>query len=262
LTKLYRMLMMGLFVLLLIQGGSFDFAKAQGSESHTYYFPLIQKFEQPRVDNFSGEDPEWTVLYMKNDPKDGFCERRDGVLYCEIQDNSAMIIAHPGWWTQGDFELEVKAHFDRPRDDSTMKTLNGLGIVFNGNEDWTKGYAFMLAYGGAQHHWALFRFDGRVTSGPQNGNPDITYLSKWGGAPSFVKNWDRWNRLKVRRIRDRIYLYCNGYRMPLPAPYYTYVQDSKYYPGGYVGIIITSYEAKYERIEFDNFALTPVSGPY
>ena len=260
--KLYRLLIISLFALLLIQGSAFDLARAQGPGAHHYYFPAMFKGEPIRLDDFSTLDPVWTVLNMKSSDSDTFFEKRDGVFYCELRDNSDRWIAHPGWRPLGDFKLEVDARFDRPddpnRDTPPAQTRSGLGVLFGGSDDWSEGYAFMLGYFGRQHQWALLRFDGRKADGEYK----TAKLINYGGAPPFVKGFAGWNHLEIVRIRDRIYLYCNGQRMPMPAPYYTYVQDGKYGTRRLVGVTTSTWEWNFDKIEFDNFELTPLSMPY
>jgi hypothetical protein len=263
LSKLKRFLILGItaVILLSLKGGPGDTSQASGSNgTHDYYFPLMFKPEPVLYDDFSDTDPEWGVLNMQPTPSKTFFRHERGLLYAEIRDNADRYVASPAWRPMGDFKLQVKARFDRPHegDDPPFQTRNGLGLVFGGNYNWTEHYAYMLGYWGRQHAWALIRYDGRNSEGKDKSKS----LQKYGGAPSFVKGFDGWNRLQVTRIRDRIYLFCNGHRMPVGEPYYTYIQDGKYGTNRYVGLTITSWEASFEKIEFDDFRLTPLSMPY
>ncbi|MBN1582377.1 MAG: hypothetical protein JXA89_16845 [Anaerolineae bacterium] len=261
-SKLKRFLILAVTVLLLLslKGHPGDITRAQeGDGNFKYYFPTILQAEPVLYDDFADEDPEWMVKNMQSE-SDTFFRHERGLLYAEIRDNADRFVAYPGWRPQGDFRLEVRASFDRPDDGDTppFQTRNGLGLVFGASDDWTEQYAYMLGYWGVQHAWALIRYDGKKPDGS-----DISKdLSSYGGAPWFVKGFDSWNHLSVRRVKDLIYLYCNGHRMPMPEPYYTYIQDGRYGTNRLVGLTITSWEASYDRIEFDDFKLTPLSMPY
>lgn len=258
-----RILILGItavFVLSL-KGNPGDTISAQGSDDvYLAYFPIWFKAQSVLYDNFADEDPQWFVKNMHPTPSDTFFRHERGLLYAEIRDNADRFVAWPGWRPQGDFTLEVRARFDRPYKgpEPPFQTRNGLGLIFGASNDMTQHYAYMLGYWGVQHAWGLIRYDGKT---PEGG--DISEnLSRYGGAPGFVNGFDAWNHLSVTRIKDLIYLYCNGYQMPMPAPYYTYVQDGTYGTNRLVGLTITSWEGSFDKIEFDDFKLTPLSMPY
>jgi hypothetical protein len=218
--------------------------RAQGDES-LIYLPVINQVPPPRegLDDFEDQVPTWRVLNLVRQPeaKDGLFRYVDGMLRGEIWDNAARLVASPPWVASGHFKLEVDARFAY----STKKSLDGLGLVFGGNEDFTEYYAFMLAYGGTQHFWGIYRFDGyRAVSIDRDG-----YI----GAPGFVNDWDGWNHLAVIRDGAKILLYCNGKQLRDLGEDYT---DSKYGADRLVGLTITSYELNRHDIYFDNFQLT------
>jgi hypothetical protein len=131
-----------------------------------------------------------------------------------------------------------------------------LGLVFGGSDDWGEQYAYMLGYYGRKHAWALVRYNS-AKSGDNK-----TLAGFWKGAPNFVKGFSGWNHLRILRKNDLIALYCNGYKMPMPEPYYTYIRDAKYGTKRLVGLTLTSWEADFDKIEFDDFKLTPLGMPY
>jgi hypothetical protein len=215
--------------------------------------------EPPRsgFDDFSDQDPEWKYYFPKLDIKDGEFYHRDGRLVGKIWDNSGWVVASPGWRPLGDFRLEVDAHF---KSDIVGNYVNTLGLVFGGGkpvwhpqrELWvlSEFYEYALAYKSAQHLWTVRRRDA---------NWNVHYLQGWGGVPSFVGSRDRWNHFEVLRIQDKIHVYCNGRRMPSqPAEGYT---DGTYGTNRLVGVSIGSWELDRGEMEFDNFALTPLSPP-
>lgn len=245
-----------LFVALFFRG---EMEGARAQDEHKLYFPLVIQAERVRVDTFDRTELGWTILNMKGagDPSQTFFEIRNNRLYSKIKDNSDRWIIYPGWRPMGDFSLEVDARFLWPNDPSSPQTYSGLGMVWGGNDTWMEGYGYLLGFAGEQHSWGVSRFDGM-----SGGKPIVTNLTHWGGAPGFVKNWDNWNHMAISRIRDRIYVYCNGYPMPLPGPYYDFLSDNKYGTNRLVGLTVTSWEWSQDEIEFDNFTLTPLSMPY
>jgi hypothetical protein len=225
--------------------------RAQGTVAHKaflpwirttgwLYIPFVRDMEPIRFDDFEDEDPEWQQ-WLPKDPKDGFFEHMNGLYAAHIHDNSAMIIASPGWRTYGDFKLEVDGQHLAP----LKKSFNGLGLAFGGDDEWTGFYALMIAAGAAQNFWSVVRFD----------NTRARYLTNSGyrGGPNFMKDWDGINRLMVVRIGDMITAYCNG--KPLPSGS---ARDDTYGPGRQVGLVVTSYEFSWGQIRFDNFLLTPL----
>jgi len=219
------------------------------------YLPLIYRPEPVRFDDFEDGDPEWIVTNRARQPEDKDGTFRHtlieepwyGVLRGEVRDNAVRLVATPGWRPLGDFRLDVDARFRNKK----HKSLDGLGLVFGGNDDFSEYYVFMLANGAAQHFWGIFRFEGYDSHSIDRD----AYI----GAPGFVHDWDGWNRLTVVRVQDQILLYCNGRKM-LDQPYdYT---DAHYGTNRLVGLTITSYELNWQDVDFENFRLTPLSMPY
>jgi hypothetical protein len=219
-------------------------ANAQGNH---LYFPIVYKAEPERFDDFSDTDPEWTVYYPKNDLKDGYYEHRNGVLVGKVRDNSALVIASPGWRPQGDFKLEMDARFSY----DGGQYVNTMGIVFGGNDDWSEWYGFMLVYIGVQHQWGVVRYD----------HGDIYYLEDYDGVQKFVGGGNSWNHMKVVRRQDRIYVYINGRRLDSDNGDDVYI-DGRYGTNRQVGVIVGAWELNRGESEFDNFHLTPLSMPY
>jgi len=263
LTKIHRLFLISVLtvaVLLLLRGSAHDLVKAQASQDHKCFFPYIFKPETVHLDDFADQDPQWSMLNMQPTASDTFCRHERRLFYCEIRDNADRYVMYPGWRPLGDFKLEVNARFDRPyrRDPPAFQTRNGLGLIFGASDDWRQQYAYMLGYWGEQHAWAFLRYDGQTAEGK-----DIkTALSPYGGAPNYVYGYDSWNHLMIIRRGDMIILYCNGIRMPMPPPHYTYIMDGTYGTNRLIGLTITSWEASFEKIEFDNFKYTPLSMPY
>lgn len=255
-TRLYRLLTSGALILVLLfvlKGGANNGASAQAA--FHVYFPMMHQPEPVRFDDFADEDPVWHVVNMQS-PSDSFFRHERGVLYAEIRDNADRYVAWPGWRPMGDFKLEVDARFDPVT--PSFQTRNGLGLVFGGSNGWWQQYAYILGYWGSQPAWGLTRYDGKK----ENGDDIKHKISAFGGAPGSCKGHDSWNHLAVVRIRDLIYLYCNGGTMPAEPPDYTYFRDGTYGTNRLVGLMISSWEADFDRIEFDNFMLTPLSMPY
>jgi hypothetical protein len=212
------------------------------------YFPLVFKAEPVRLDDFQDQDPVWQTKFRE--AKDGSFFYRSGRLVGLIKDNRANSIAWPGWRPLADYKLEVDARFYDGR------WLNGLGLVFAGNDDWTEYYAFMLSYNFDQHNWTVARAKPKEGSDP----PDIDFKwltdFGWGGAPSFVAARNRWNHLMVVRVGNTIEVYINGYLMPDGT-----FTDGTYGRNRLVGVLVSSYEWSVGDMEFDNFQLTPLSMP-
>lgn len=212
------------------------------------YFPIVYKAEPVRFDDFGDQVPVWQYKFRED--KDGSFFYRSGRLVALIEDNRANNIAWPGWRPLADFKLEVDARF------SDGEWLNGLGLLFGGNDSWTEYYAFMLGYNFAQHYWTVARVEPRVGSDP----PDVDYHwlpdFEWGGTPPDVQWYSRWNRLMVVRVGDTIDVYVNGFHMPHGT-----FTDGAYGRNRLVGLLATSYEWSTGEVEFDNFQLTPLSMP-
>jgi hypothetical protein len=204
------------------------------------YLPFLRYMEPILLDDFEDEDPEWEQWLLK-DPKDGFFEHLNGRYAAHVRDNSAMIVASPGWRPSGDFKLEVDGQHLAP----LKKSFSGLGLAFSGDDEWTGYYALMIAAGAAQNFWAVVRFD----------NTRANYLTNSGyrGGPGFMKDWDETNRLMIVRIGDMIKAYCNGKALPGGKAI-----DDHYGPGRQVGLVVTSYEFDWAEMDFDNFQLTPL----
>ncbi len=222
---------------------------AQGTAqtgSYKVYFPLISRIEAVRFDDFADNDPVWN-LTLRQEEKDGFMEHLGGLFAAHIRDNSALFAYSPGWRPLGDYKLEVDARHVSPN----RKTYNGLGLVFDATDDWSEFYALIIAAGGAQHAWAVVRFT--------NFGDDVKYLTNDGyrGAPNFMKGWDSWNHLMVIRRQDGVTVYCNGKKLPDGNTTDTYHGSQRL-----VGLMVTSYEFDIGEVEFDNFKLTQLSGPY
>jgi hypothetical protein len=231
------------FVLSLVfvaQGPSLRPARAAGVLVPRSYLPFVEQPEPIRYDNFEDQDPAWQ--YQLSDPMDGSFFHREGRYVGLIDDNSANSITWPGWRPLGDFRLEVDARF------SYGEWLNGLGLAFSGNNTWSEYYAYLLAFNFEQHFWSVARVEpGEV----------FHRLESWAGVPGFVNNQSQWNHLMIERVGHTIRVYCNGRQMP--GGQYL---DANYGTQRLVGLTVTSFEWNRGEIEFDNFALTPLSKPY
>jgi hypothetical protein len=246
------------------------------------YFPIVYKAEPVRYDDFQDQVPVWQ--YKFREAKDGSFFYRSGRLVALIEDNRANNIAWPGWRPLADFKLEVDARF------SDGEWLNGLGLIFGGNDSWTEYYAFMLGYNFKQHYWSVARVEPRVISSASMESSDlvrpadmiprayfpIVYRAEpvryddrdvdyhwlldthsgWGGTPPDVQWYSRWNHLMVIRVGDTIDVYVNGFHMPHGT-----FTDGAYGRNRLVGLLATSYEWSKGEVEFDNFQLTPLSMP-
>lgn len=212
------------------------------------YFPIMYRAESVRFDDFEDQDPVWQTKFFGGPPEtEGSFFYRAGLFVAEIRDNSANNVAWPGWRPLADFKLEVDARF------ADGKWLNGLGLIFGGNDDWTEYYAFMLAYNFAQHYWSVGRADPRPGSDPV----DIDYdWFVWGGSPPDVRWYGDWNHLTVVRVGSEIRVYVNGFHMPGG----TFI-DGTYGRNRLVGLLATSHELNKGEVEYDNFQLTPLSMP-
>jgi hypothetical protein len=255
---LYRLLagVIVLSLVLLSRGTSQQAARAQDLTRRAY-FPLALRAESVRFDDFQDEDPTWTYYNIKDDPKDGEFFHRDGRLVGMIWDNSAWTVATPGWRPKGDFRLEVDAHFKSSEEIDNWG--NTLGLIFGGEIVYDKRnnltlaefYEYALAYYKAQHQWTVRRRDADWS---------VHSLQGFGGVPSFVQWYDRWNHLTVVRKLDKIHVYCNGRRMPSqPSEGFT---DGTYGTNRLVGLSIGGWEGNAGEMEFDNFHMTPLSEPY
>ena len=200
-------------------------------------------------DDFEDEDPVWEYKLLK-DPTDGFFEHLNGKYAAHIQDNSALMVATPGWRPRGDFKLEV----DGRHLDPDKKSFNGLGLAFSADDEWTGFYTMIIAAGAAQHFWAVVRF---ATEGQRDYKANILTNDGYRGGPGSMKNYSGTNRLMVTRIGDTIKPYCNGRALPV-GDGRPYVVDSRYGPNRLVGLVVTSYEFSYGEVDFDNFQLTPL----
>jgi hypothetical protein len=211
------------------------------------YFPLVFKGEPIRIDDFEDQDPAWQAKFFGGPAEtEGSFFYRSGVFVGEIRDNSANNVAWPGWRPLADFKLEVDARFAVPN------WLNGLGLIFGGNDDWTEYYAFMLIYNFSQHSWAVVRADPR----PGTGDVDYDWLRGPRGVSADVRPWKNWNHLTVVRIGDTMEVLVNGVQMPNGI-----VTDGTYGRNRLVGLLTTSHELNKGEVEFDNFKLTPLSMP-
>lgn len=254
--------MIGLVLVALFLSGSVP-AGIKAQTLFKYYFPINFKAEPTRFDDFADADPAWHVTYLMSIPSNpdllSDCRPERSLYFCEIKDNADRVVSSPGWRPLGDFALEVDARFDAPQtfppDLPVFQTRNGLGMVFSGSDNWYQYYAYMLGFWGSQPAWSVQRFDG-INKG------ENVSLSAYGGAPPYVKGFDGWNHLTVVRVKDLIYVYANGYQMPMPAPYYDYIRDGTYGTNRLVGLTVTSWEVNFGKMEFDNFRLTPLSMPY
>jgi hypothetical protein len=241
----------GLVVSLVPADAPAAMVQAQGEPDYAYnwYIPYIESWEYTRLVERFDTDPGWEQVLPK-DPKDGWFEHAPGTktLVGNVTDNSALMLTWPGWFTRGDFKLEVDARHVGP----LRKSFNGLGLVFNLRIDEENPrdhhfYALMIAMGAAQNFWSLVRFD----------DTRATYETNDGyrGGPNFMRDWDGWNHLEVRVIDGYITVYCNGKPLPgrqLPV-------EGKYLADGrLVGLVATSYEFDNAVVEFDNFELTPL----
>jgi hypothetical protein len=219
------------------QEGAQEASAAEGP--YEVYFPRMDNTEPMVVERFV-HDPHWRQWLLK-DPKDGFFEHwpEDGTYLAQIRDNSALMVASPQWTVSGDFKIEVSGRHLAP----DKKSLNALGLAFNGTEDWNNFYALMVAMGGKQHHWALVRFkDTRAKY--------LTNDGYRGGGASF--NGGRaWNRLKISVIDGVITVFVNNKRLVNGQAEAEYYKDERM-----VGVVVTSYEFSNGLIAFDDFKLT------
>jgi len=219
--------------------------RAQGLTPRAY-FPLIFRAEPIRFDDFEDEDPVWYTY--RREVEDGFFYHRNGRLVGLITDNRANNIGYPGWKPLGDFKVEADVRYTDPR------WMDGLGLVFCGNDAWNEYYLFMLGANTDQYHWAVARAD-PDTSDPHN-DVDFHWLSNWEGTPGYVNQNGAWNHLAVVRQGSSIRVYANGRQLG------NEIIDNKYGTHRQVGVIATSYEWTEGESEYDNFMLTPLSAPY
>ena len=245
-----RLLILGFGASLILLSAGKPFVSVQAGEMlPRAYLPIMFKGEPVRYDDFEDQDPVWQ--YKFREPKDGSFFYRSGRLVARIGDNRANNIAWPGWRPLADFKLEVDARFHE-----SAQWLNGLGLIFGGNDTWTEYYAFMLGFNFEQHYWSVARVE------PRPGTDDVDYRwlldthSGWGGTPPDVRWFYDWNRLTVVRAGDQIRVYVNGWH--LPGGTFT---DGTYGRNRLVGLLATSYEWSVGEVEFDNFQLTPLSMP-
>ena len=215
------------------------------------FIPFINFIEPILLDNFEDTDPAWEAKLLK-DPKDGFFEHLNGKYAGHIQDNSALMVASPGWRPRGDFKLEV----DGRHLDPDKKSFNGLGLAFSADTEWTGFYTMIIAAGAAQHFWAVVRFRQRSE---RDYRANVLTNGGYRGGPGSMKNYSGTNRLMVTRIGDTIKPYCNGRALPV-GDGDPYVVDSSFGPNRQVGVVVTSYEFSYGEVDFDNFQLTPLYG--
>ena len=237
-----------LFVTLMVLGLALSLvpantpAQAQRSQDTYYaYFPVLEYKQVPRVEWFE-EDPEWASALLK-DPRDGYFEHsaeRES-YWGIITDNSGLMVSWPNWTVRGDYKLEVDARHVSPN----RKSFNGLGIAFNATDDFSHFYALMIAAGGAQHAWAVVRFDDTRATYETN--------SGYRGGPHYMENWDDWNHIEIRVVDGIIDALCNDHWLPGGAAEGTYLADDRL-----VGLVVTSYEFSNGEIEFDNLKLTPL----
>jgi hypothetical protein len=216
------------------------------------YIPLVRYMEPILFDDFQDQDPQWQQFLLK-DPTDGWFEHLNGKYAAHIDDNSAVMVASPGWRPLGDFKLEVDGRHLGP----DKKSFNALGLAFSGDDDWSGFYGMMIAAGSVQHFWAVVRF----TQQPNERDVLAKALTNNGyrGGPNSMKGHAGSNRLMVVRIGDTIKPYCNGRSLPV-GDGRRYVVDSTYGPNRQVGVVVTSYEFSDGEIDFDNFELTPLYG--
>jgi hypothetical protein len=211
----------------------------------TLYLPFLSVPPPWLFDDFQDEYPAWELM-RSEERRDGYFEHLNGVLAGHIRDNSARLVASPGWRAFGDFKLEVDARFTSSWTiKEKLKSYNGLGLAFGGDDEWDEYYALMLGDGGTQHIWALTRHE--------NGRTKYLVNNGYRGAPNYVKDWNGTNHLAVKRIGNTIRVYCNGRRLPNG-----YAEDDTYGPGRLIGLTITSYEFDDGEMEFDNFLFTPL----
>jgi hypothetical protein len=203
------------------------------------YFPFIAKSEVVRIERFDGPDLTWDTWF--EELKDGSYYHEGGRLVAHMVDNSATMIAYPGWRPLGDFQIDADIRF---RDGEWQ---NGVGVVFGGNDDWSEYYVFLLAWNFDHPGWGFARaHDGKYT-----------WLSRIEGAPATVHWFSEWNHITIVRTGSNIRIYCNGVKLP-GADY----EDSNYGTNRHVGVIATTYEIAKGKNEYDNFVLTPLSAPY
>lgn len=217
----------------------------RAQETYDMYFPSVSVVRAVRsgLDTFFTGDRllEWRIA-MTKEPNEVFLDISGGVLKVTITDNSVRTIIAPqmpGWQPEKDFMLEVDARF------TTDEWLNGLGLVFGANEDWSEYYDFKIGFNFEQHYWAVAKFK----------DDNITYLTNdgWRGGPNFMNNQYNWNHLTVIRQGDEIQVLCND--KLLPGGTFT---DPSFIDSRWVGLTVTSYEWDSGSIEFDNFKLTPL----
>lgn len=230
-----------------------NMAHAQELGEAKIYLPFASFFEPVRFDGFEDEtNPVWEYKLLK-DPRDGYFEHLNGKYAGRIRDNSALMVSSPGWRPRGDFKLEVDGRHLSP----LRKSFNGLGLAFGGDDEWNGFYAMIIAAGGAQHFWAVARFE-KVDAR----NPYRTFMltnNGYRGGPGSMNNYDGTNRLMIVRIGDTIKPYNNGRALPV-GDARPYAVDGRFGPNRLVGVVVTSYEFSNGEVDFDNFELTPLYG--
>lgn len=216
-------------------------AQAGAQAGPWVYLPLVLYEQNWQLEEFQ-TDPQWKTALLK-DPKDGyFMQSPETESYWSIMvDNSALMVAWPGWRASGDYKIEVDARHASP----LRKSFNGLGIVFNATEDWSHFYSLMLAAGAAQHFWSVVEFE----------NTRATYLTNNGyrGGTNFMAAWDNWNNLEIRVVNGRIYAFCNDKKLPSGD-----ADGPRLADGLLIGVVTTTYEFSNGEVEFDNFKFTPL----
>ncbi|MBN1640147.1 MAG: hypothetical protein JXA09_02835 [Anaerolineae bacterium] len=210
-----------------------------GEMSPVAYFPIVFAAEPTRIERFSGSVFSWNTWY-EEPGVDGWFAHEGGRLVAYLDDNSAHNIAYPGWRPLGDFQIDVDVRFRMGR------WLNGAGVLFDGDDDWSDYYSFLLAYNFDQHFWGFAR--------AEDGHYD--WITPIGGAPAFVRWWEEWNHLTIVSRRSGIRLYCNGELLP-GASY-----DLPFTTNRLVALVATTYEWNDGVNEYDNFRLMPLSQPY
>jgi hypothetical protein len=235
--------------------------KAQDGEVHMMYMPLAYKPQKIWFDDFNDEDPVWDHVF-KLEGVDGWFEHLDGVLAGHIRDNAGMVVVSPGWYARGDFTLEVDGRFmskytvDCPNPDKDcLKSGNGWGLVFGGNEEWNDFYALMVGDGGAQHFWALVHF--RVVDVDGRTRVRTSYLTNDGyrGAPNFMRGWDSWNRVMIVREGTTISLYCWDKGDKVYKLLTNGIIEDATFGDGQIGLMFTSYEFREGEVQFENLLL-------
>jgi hypothetical protein len=208
---------------------------------HYAYLPVLEYKQTWQFEPFT-TDPGWYTALLK-DPTDGFFEQspETQTYWGYIEDNSALMVAWPGWRVRGDYKIEVDARHVSP----LKKSFNALGVVFNATDNFEHFHALMLAAGGAQHFWAVTEFTDTRASYLTNGG--------YRGGTNFMRAWDNWNNLEIRVVDGTIYALCNDKWLPNGSTESTRLFDDRL-----VGLVVTSYEFSNGVVEFDNFKLTPL----